>query len=66
MSEQQQRVHIVFDAPGGLRYDTAIHDFIDEEGNLAPAERVATVWNMRVEDVEDDRQARGERSKSDG
>jgi hypothetical protein len=48
---------MIFDAPNGLRYDSAIHDFIETDGSLATAERIAQAWGMSVEEVEQDRQA---------
>lgn len=49
---------MIFDGRNGLRYDTAIHDHIDENGNLASAESVAEAWKMPVEEVEAERQER--------
>lgn len=55
---------MIFDGPpgSGLRYDTAIHDFIDESGSMATAERVAEVFEVSVEEVEQDRRERERRS----
>lgn len=52
---------MIFDGPDGLRYDTSIHDFIDENGDLASAERVAEAWGESVEEVEADRRERTEK-----
>lgn len=61
---KQKRVHLMFDAPNGLRYDTALHDFVEPDGSLASAERVAHTWGMTVEEVEQDRRERQERAPS--
>lgn len=52
-----EKVHIIFEGPDGLRYDPRIHDFIEADGSLASAERVAAAWGMTVKEVEEDRQA---------
>lgn len=52
---------MIFDGPNGLRYDTTIHDFIEEDGTMASAERVAEAWGTSIEDVEEDRRARADR-----
>lgn len=54
---------MIFDGPDGLRYDTSIHDFIDENGDLASAERVAEAWGESVEEVEADRRERAEKGE---
>lgn len=55
-----ERQHITFDGPDGLRYDPRIHDYIDEDGTLASPERVAAAWGTTVEEVEAERKAREE------
>jgi hypothetical protein len=49
---------MIFDGPDGLRYDVAIHDFIEADGTLASAERVASAWGETMEEVEADRAER--------
>lgn len=64
LSIARKDVGMIFDGPpgSGLRYDTAIHDFIDESGSMATAERVAEVFEVSVEEVEQDRRERERRS----
>lgn len=44
-----------FSGPDGLKYDVAVHDFVEEDGEIASAERVAGAWETTVEQVERDR-----------
>lgn len=47
---------MIFDGPFGLRYDSRQHDYIDEQGDLASAERVADAREVPIAEVEADRQ----------
>ena len=51
---------MIFEAPDGLRYDTTIHDFIEPDGTLASAQRVADAWGMTKDEIEQDRNDRAE------
>lgn len=44
-----------FKGPDGLRYDTDVHDFVEENGELASVERIAEAWGESVESVARDR-----------
>jgi hypothetical protein len=47
---------MLFDARNGLRYDATIHDYIEPDGTLASAERIAEAWGVTVKEVEQDRE----------